>query len=327
MNQRVVFRFWMEVLFLSFLAAIPSRAQVANNTSLVGTVTDANAAVMGAKVTAVNVGTNDTYSATTDEQGNYSITFVREGTYTITTEQTGFRKSVQKGILVENNRTVRTDVRLEVGSLSQSVVVNAAVPPISTEEATLAETINSRSAVGLPLNGRDTLKLAAATSNVIIGPKSSTPILTDEDVYLKEPFRVLCERHAVGKIHPDLATSGGILETHKIGDMAEECGVPMAMHFAGTPVSCMANVHCAAATQNFLALENHSLDVPWWSSMVQEGARSPIVDHGWIDVPARPGLGVTLNEDVVRQHLQPGTGYFEPTTQWDQERSWDRLWS
>jgi len=48
-------------------------------------------------------------------------------------------------------------------------------------------------------------------------------------------------------------------------------------------------VHCAAATQNFLALENHSLDVPWWSSMVQEGARSPIVDHGWIDVPDRPG--------------------------------------
>src|SRR2546421_6256946 len=54
-----------------------------------------------------------------------------------------------------------------------------------------------------------------------------------------------------------------------------------------------------------------SLDVPWWSSMVQEGARSPIVDHGWIDVPARPGLGVTLNEDVVRQHLQPGTGYLD----------------
>jgi len=160
-----------------------------------------------------------------------------------------------------------------------------------------------------------------------IADASPTPILTGEDIYLKEPFRVLCESHAVGKIHPDLATSGGILETHKIGDMAEEYGVPMAMHFAGTPVSCMANVHCAAATQNFLALENHSLDVPWWSSMVQEGARSPIVDHGWIDVPDRPGLGVTLNEDVVRQHLQPGTGYFEPTTQWDHERSWDRLWS
>ena len=160
-----------------------------------------------------------------------------------------------------------------------------------------------------------------------ISDESPTPILTGEDIYLKAPFEVLCARHAVGKIHPDLATSGGILETHKIGDMAEEYGVPMAMHFAGTPVSCMANVHCAAATENFLALENHSLDVPWWSSLVQEGAKMPIVNHGWIDVPDRPGLGVTLNEDVVRQHLAPGSGYFEPTSQWDHERSWDRLWS
>jgi L-alanine-DL-glutamate epimerase-like enolase superfamily enzyme len=160
-----------------------------------------------------------------------------------------------------------------------------------------------------------------------ITDESPTPILTGEDIYLKEPFQVLCERHAVSKIHPDLATSGGILETHKIGDMAEEYGVPMAMHFAGTPVSCMANVHCAAATQNFLALENHSLDVTWWSAMTQEYAKTPIVNHGWIDVPDRPGLGVTLNEDVVRQHLAPGTAYFEPTPQWDQERSWDRLWS
>ena len=160
-----------------------------------------------------------------------------------------------------------------------------------------------------------------------ISDESPTPILTGEDIYLKEPFQVLCERHAVSKIQPDLATSGGILETHKIGDMAEGYGVPMVMHYAGTPIGCMASVHCAAATQNFLALENHSLDVPWWSSLVEEATKAQIVNHGWIDVPDRPGLGVTLNEDMVRQHLAPGTGYFEPTPQWDRERSWDRLWS
>jgi L-alanine-DL-glutamate epimerase-like enolase superfamily enzyme len=155
---------------------------------------------------------------------------------------------------------------------------------------------------------------------------SPTPTLTGEDIYLKEDFIKLCERHAVSKIHPDLATSGGILETHKIGDAAMEYGVPMAMHYAGLPVGCMASVHCAAATENFLALENHSLDVPWWQDLV-EGIEKPIINTGYITVPDKPGLGVTLNEDVARQHLKPGTGYFESTTAWDNERSWDRLWS
>jgi len=159
-----------------------------------------------------------------------------------------------------------------------------------------------------------------------ISAESPTPTLTGEDIYLKEGFQVLCENHAVSKIHPDLATSGGILETHKIGDMAWEYGVPMAMHFAGTPVSCMANVHCAAATLNFLALENHSLDVPWWSDLV-EGVEKPIVNHGFITVPDKPGLGITLNEDVVKAHLLPGTSYFAPTPEWDHETSVDRLWS
>jgi L-alanine-DL-glutamate epimerase-like enolase superfamily enzyme len=159
-----------------------------------------------------------------------------------------------------------------------------------------------------------------------ISDQSPTPILTGEDIYLKEDFALLCQRHAVSKIHPDLATSGGILETHKIGDMAWEYGVPMAMHYAGTPIGCMASVHCAAATLNFLALEHHALDVAWWPALVQ-GFDGPIVNQGWITVPDGPGLGITLNDDVARQHLAPGTGYFEPTSQWDHERSWDRLWS
>jgi L-alanine-DL-glutamate epimerase-like enolase superfamily enzyme len=154
----------------------------------------------------------------------------------------------------------------------------------------------------------------------------NVPTLTGEDIYLKESFIELCRAHAVDMIHPDLATAGGILETKKIGDAAQGFGVAMAMHFAGTPVSCMASVHCAAATENFLVLENHSVDVPWWSDLV-EGIEKPIVDRGYIKVPEKPGLGITLNEEVVKQHLLPGTGYFEPTPEWDKERSWDRLWS
>jgi L-alanine-DL-glutamate epimerase-like enolase superfamily enzyme len=151
------------------------------------------------------------------------------------------------------------------------------------------------------------------------------PILTGEDIYLKESFMELCRAHAVDMIQPDLATSGGILETKKIGDGAQELGVPMVLHFAGTPVACMASVHCAAATENFLVMENHSFDVPWWGDMVT-GPDKPIVNKCFIAVPDRPGLGVTLNDDVVQQHLgEPG--YFEPTPQWNVDRTNDRSWS
>lgn len=151
------------------------------------------------------------------------------------------------------------------------------------------------------------------------------PLATGEDIYLHEGFVKLASQHAVDILHPDLATSGGILETKRIGDAIQEYGIPMAMHFAGSPVSCMANVHCAAATENFLVLENHSVDVPWWNDLV-EGVEKPIVNHGFITVPDKPGLGVTLNDEVMKQHLlEPG--YFDPTPEWNKERSHDRLWS
>ena len=153
------------------------------------------------------------------------------------------------------------------------------------------------------------------------------PLLTGEDIYLKEDFARLIDMGAVDMIHPDLASAGGLMETKKIGDYAHEHGVPMAMHFAGTPVSFMANVHTAAASENFIALEHHSLDVPWWDSLVTTGDGTPLVDHGFAPVPDTPGLGVELNEEAVKAHLRPGAGYFDPTPDWDKERSNDRLWS
>ncbi|HEV2472031.1 MAG TPA: mandelate racemase/muconate lactonizing enzyme family protein [Chthonomonadales bacterium] len=154
---------------------------------------------------------------------------------------------------------------------------------------------------------------------------SPLPTCTGEDIYLKEGFEELCRANAVDIIHPDLATSGGILETKKIADIAQDHGIPMAMHFAGTPVSCMANVHCAAACENLLALEHHSFDIDWWDSLV-DGPSKPIVSNGFIAVPETPGLGITLNEEAARAHVAGGE-YFEPTPQWDAERSHDRLWS
>ena len=155
-----------------------------------------------------------------------------------------------------------------------------------------------------------------------------TPTTTGEDIYLLEFFKPLVDIHAVDIVHPDLATSGGLLETKKIGDYAEEKGIAMAMHQAGTPVSFMANVHCAAATQNFLALEHHSVDLPWWEDLVVMTGNKPMINKGFAPVPDSPGLGIELNEDVVKEHLHAqDKSFFAPTEEWNEKRSHDRTWS
>jgi L-alanine-DL-glutamate epimerase-like enolase superfamily enzyme len=156
-----------------------------------------------------------------------------------------------------------------------------------------------------------------------------TPCLTGEDIYLLKSFKPLIDIHAVDIIHPDLATSGGLLETKRIGDYAEEHGIAMAMHQAGTPVSFMSNVHCAAATQNFLALEHHSIDLPWWESLVKTTDERKLIAKGFANLPlTAPGLGIELNDEVVKQHLHStDKSYFEPTPQWNEKRSHDRIFS
>jgi len=163
----------------------------------------------------------------------------------------------------------------------------------------------------------------------IISAALETPTLTGEDIYLLQNFKPLIHERAVDIVHPDLATSGGLLETKRIGDYAEEFGIAMAMHQAGTPVSFMANVHCAAATQNFLSLEHHSVDIPWWEDLVKTTDGRKMIEKGYANVPlTAPGLGIELNEDVLKQHLKPtDKSYFVPTTEWDDKRSHDRTYS
>jgi len=159
-----------------------------------------------------------------------------------------------------------------------------------------------------------------------------TPILTGEDIYLKEEFLKLFEKQAISICHPDLMTSGGLLETKKIGDLAMEHGIGMAMHMAGSPVGLFASVHCAAATENFLALECHDFDTPYYDDFVN-GVPKPLVGKdGFVAVPDGPGLGIELNEAAVkeamrRRDLDPEKEYFPPTDQWNDERAHDRIWS
>ncbi|HBU79487.1 MAG TPA: mandelate racemase/muconate lactonizing enzyme family protein [Muricauda sp.] len=163
----------------------------------------------------------------------------------------------------------------------------------------------------------------------IITEAIETPTTTGEDIYLLKDFMPLIQNRAVDIVHPDLASSGGLLETKRIGDYAEEFGIAMAMHQAGTPVSFMANVHCAAATQNFLALEHHSVDVPWWESLVKTVGGFKMIDKGFATVPlTAPGLGIELDEEVVKAHLhQSDKTFFKSTEEWNELRSHDRTYS
>jgi len=166
---------------------------------------------------------------------------------------------------------------------------------------------------------------------------SVTPTMTGEDIYgLEGGFKQLIDTRAVNVIHPDPVGAGGLLETKRIGDYAQQHGVSMMLHHASSPVSFLGAVHTAAATENFMWLEHHFVDLPWYDDLVT-GIEKPIVQNGYVTVPDKPGLGVELNEEVVKEHmdtdsdrvqgLKHGTGFFEPTTEWNEIRSWDRLWS
>jgi L-alanine-DL-glutamate epimerase-like enolase superfamily enzyme len=159
-----------------------------------------------------------------------------------------------------------------------------------------------------------------------ISQSINVPTLTGEDIYLKEGFRELIEKRAVDMVHPDPVSAGGYLETKRIGDFAEEHGMAMALHHASSPVSFMGCVHTAAATENFVALEHHSVDNPWWEDLVV-GIEKPLVSEGYVTVSEKPGVGVELNEEVIREHLKKGEELFAPTEEWDARKSWDRQWS
>ena len=138
------------------------------------------------------------------------------------------------------------------------------------------------------------------------------PILTGEDIYLKEAFIKLIDMGAVDMIHPDLASSGGLIETKKIGDYAMEHGVAMAMHFAGTPISLHGQRPLRRGDR-----ELHRARAPLARRAVvgepgHDDRRQAARRKGFAVVPDSPGLGVELNEEVVKQHLRPKSGYFDP---------------
>ena len=168
----------------------------------------------------------------------------------------------------------------------------------------------------------DTVPWIYADDLLRIKNSCKTPITTGEDVYLATGFKELFEKKAISICHPDPAECGGILEAKKIADLAAQHSIATCFHNHNNPTTLFAAVHAAAAAEQFMALEFHNCDNMDEFLSVVTGAPKPIINDGFVTVPDRPGLGFDYDLEALKQWVkQPG--FFDPTTEWDNERSFD----
>jgi hypothetical protein len=135
--------------------------------SLEGRVADSSgAAVPNASVAAVNTATNFTYNVQSDASGAWIISPVRIGTYKITISVSGFKQAVVGPVTLDVQQRQRADVALEVGQVSEQVVVQGSTPLLETDSSESGQVIDSESMVGFPLNGRNPVQLAQLSVGV-----------------------------------------------------------------------------------------------------------------------------------------------------------------
>jgi gluconate/galactonate dehydratase len=133
------------------------------------------------------------------------------------------------------------------------------------------------------------------------------PILTGENLVLLSSFLPLLENQAVALIAPDIQKCGGLLEARRIAAIAEHYGVGLAPHCIASPLGLLASAHLAATSPNFVALEYHGQDVPFWDTLVDG---PPLIQDGQLALTDAPGLGRELDEAVAIAYAKPGELWF-----------------
>ncbi|HUS05499.1 MAG TPA: TonB-dependent receptor [Bryobacteraceae bacterium] len=150
------------------LMNVPSQAQTTYG-KIVGNARDSSDSIVaGVAVTVINEATGERSVQSTNDQGAYAFNALYPGTYTVQAEHTGFRPIHIQHITLQVNQTARFDLVLEVGQVSESVNVTAAVPVLATDTSDVGQVITTRQIVDLPLNGRNFLQLAALTNGVVL---------------------------------------------------------------------------------------------------------------------------------------------------------------
>lgn len=163
----------LRVFTLTVLFTLAARSQVVTAT-LTGIVTDpTGASVAGAKVKAVNTGTNLSREAVTDSAGVYTIPALSPGEYRLEVEQPGFKRQVLPGIVLQVAQEARVNVALQVGEVSESVTVASAAPLVNSENATVGGVITEKRVLDMPLNGRNFMQLTLLTGGIDEGGTSN----------------------------------------------------------------------------------------------------------------------------------------------------------
>ena len=136
--------------------------------TVVGTVTDASqATVSGATVKLTNLGTNETRTMQTGSEGIYAFPGLIAGLYRVEVEAAGFKHFVQDRVLVEVDLTTRVNTTLQVGSVTENVVVTTEAPPLQTDDASLGTVISQQEVQSIPLSGRNINNLLTLVPGVI----------------------------------------------------------------------------------------------------------------------------------------------------------------
>ena len=146
----------MAAVALALVAALvappPASAQALYG-SITGTVTDQQgAAIPGATVTATNTGTGLKLEAVTDEEGGYTFRNLLPGTYDLGASLQGFKELMQTGLRVSPGNTVRVELKLEVGALTETVNVVSETALLQTDKADVNTELSRKAIVNLPLN-------------------------------------------------------------------------------------------------------------------------------------------------------------------------------
>src|SRR5687768_9690277 len=136
---------------------------------------------------------------------------------------------------------------------------------------------------------------------------TTTPIHTGEQIYLRQNFKELIERHAVRIIGPDPCDVGGIAELKWVAEYADLHGILIAPHGTGNGLLGLAALVQVSATlpHNFIAFEYTIGKPSWWYDIVT-GLPDPIVKNGFIDVWDTPGMGIDLIPEAAQQYLPAG---------------------